>query len=197
MKLKSLVKSLPGWCTPEKAQRLFDLVIESNSQLTCELGVFGGRSFIPIALAHKRKRTGFALGFDAWKKEVSLEVTNSPENNKYWSKINYSEIYRDCISNIQVNEADCFCSLVRMRSQDAGPLMADNVIDILHQDSAHNVETITAELNLWVPKVKIGGYWVADDLLWDEARGGYAKLPEFGLEMIEDHHDWGIFKKTK
>ena len=85
MKLKSLVKSLPGWCTPEKAQRLFDLVIESNSQITCELGVFGGRSFIPLALAHKQKGTGFALGIDAWKKEASLEGTNSLENNEYWS----------------------------------------------------------------------------------------------------------------
>ena len=197
MKLKKIVESLPGWCTPEKAQRLFDLVIESNSQLTCELGVFGGRSFIPIALAHKRKRTGFALGFDAWKKEVSLEGTNSPENDKYWSKINYAEVYRKCIHDIQVNKVDGFCSLVRMRSQDVGLMMADNVIDILHQDSAHNVETITTELNLWVRKVRIGGYWVADDLLWGEAKMGYARLPEFGLEMIEDHHNWGIFKKTK
>ncbi|OGM22833.1 hypothetical protein A2961_01555 [Candidatus Woesebacteria bacterium RIFCSPLOWO2_01_FULL_39_21] len=197
MKLGKIVESLPGWCTPKKAQRLFDLVIESNSQITCELGVFGGRSFIPMALAHKQKGTGFALGIDAWRKEASLEGTNSPENNEYWSKINYIEVYRKCTHAIRVNEVDDFCSLIRMRSQDAGFLIADNVIDILHQDSAHNIETITAELNLWVPKVKIGGYWVADDLLWEEAKKGYAKLPEFGLEMIEDHHEWGIFKKTR
>ena len=152
MKLKSLVKSLPGWCTPEKAQRLLDLVIESNSQITCELGVFGGRSFIPLALAHKQKGTGFALGIDAWKKEASLEGTNSLENNEYWSKINYTKVYRQCIYDIQVNDVDDFCSLIRMRSQDAGFLIADNVIDILHQDSAHNIETITTELNLWIPK---------------------------------------------
>lgn len=195
IELDRIVKSLPGWCTPKKAQRLFDLVIDSNSQITCELGVFGGRSFIPLALAHKQKGTGFALGIDAWKKEVSVEGTNSPENDEYWSKINYTEIYRKCIYNIQLNEADGFCSLVRMRSQDAGFLIADNIIDILHQDSSHNVETITAELNLWVPKLKTGGYWIADDLLWEEAKKGYAKLPKFGLKMIEDHHEWGIFRK--
>ena len=197
MKLGKIVESLPGWCASEKAQRLFDLIVESNSQITVELGVFGGRSFIPMALAHKQKGTGFALGIDAWRKEVSLEGTNSPENNEYWSKINYTEVYRKCIHAIRVNEVDDFCSLIRMRSQDAGFLIADNVIDILHQDSAHNIETITAELNLWVHKVKIGGYWVADDLLWEEAKKGYAKLPEFGLEMIEDYHEWGIFKKIR
>ena len=195
--LDKIVESLPGWCTPKKAQRLFDLVIETNSQITCELGVFGGRSFIPMALAHKKKASGFALGIDAWRKEASLEGTNSPENNEYWSKINYTETYRRCIHDIQFNEVDDFCSLIRMRSQDAGYLIADNVIDILHQDSAHNVETIIVELNLWIPKVKIGGYWVADDLLWEEAKEGYAKLPEFGLEMTEDHREWGIFKKTR
>ncbi len=197
MKLGKIVESLPGWCTLEKAQRLFDLVTESNSQITCELGVFGGRSFIPMALAHKQKGTGFALGIDAWKKEAAIEGTNSPENNEYWSKINYTEVYRNCIRDIQANTADGFCSLIRMRSQDAGLLIADNVIDILHQDSAHNVETITSELKVWVSKVKIGGYWVADDLLWEEAKEGYAKLPEFGLEMIEDHHEWGVFKKIR
>lgn len=196
-RLKEIVELLPGWCTPEKAQRLFNLIIESDSQITCELGVFGGRSFIPMALAHKKKGTGFVLGIDAWKKEASLEGTNSFENNEYWSKINYTEVYRKCIYDIQVNDVDDFCSLIRMRSQEAGLLIADNVIDILHQDSAHNVETITAELNLWVPKVKTGGYWVADDLLWKEAKEGYAKLPDFGLEMVEDHHEWGIFRKIK
>ena len=123
MKWGEIVASLPGWCTPEKAQRLFDLVIESNAQFTCELGVFGGRSFIPLALAHKQKGTGFALGIDAWKKEVSLEGTNSLENNEYWSKIDYTEIYRTCIHDIQIHEVDDFCSLIRMRSQDAGHLM--------------------------------------------------------------------------
>jgi predicted O-methyltransferase YrrM len=37
-------EKIEGWCTREKADKLIQLVKESNPKLVVELGVFGGRS---------------------------------------------------------------------------------------------------------------------------------------------------------
>lgn len=191
------VETLPGWCTQEKAELLYNSVGRINSQISIELGVFGGRSLIPMALAHKQKGSGFAIGFDAYKGKVCAEGTNAEANNAWWMRQNMMEIYHNCIEAIEAHELGDFCSVVRMRSQDAGLLIKDNCVDILHQDSNHNWETILAEVILWIPKVKVGGLWIADDVLWTEAKDAYDKLPEYGLELINDFVDWRVYKKVK
>jgi len=195
--MREIVESLHGWCDEKKAQILFDLVKQSDSKVTIELGVFGGRSLIPMALAHKQKGTGFIIGFDAWKPEVATEGTNAPENDEFWRKLNHKEIYDSCQEGIFKYGVEDYCNTVRMKSRDAAVLIADNIVDVLHQDSNHNIETITEELSLWMPKLKLNGYWIADDTNWKEAVEGYAKLPDYGLELIKDFTSWQIWKKVK
>lgn len=196
--LHNIVNGLAGWCTEIKATRLYKLIKDTDSKLTIELGVFGGRSFIPMAIAHKEKGSGFVIGIDAWKASVATEGTNSPENDKYWREtVNYKYIYDQCQLAIYSNGLEDFCDTLRMKSQTAGLLMADNIVDVIHQDSGHNTEVITAELEIWIPKLKVGGYWVADDCDWRESQDGYAKLPSFGLELVEDHVKWQIWIKRK
>lgn len=195
--LKDIIEECQGWCTIQKAERLHRLIIESNSQLTVELGVFGGRSLAAFAKAHKEKNSGVVFGIDAWKAHVAIEGTNSPLNDEYWRNVNYTEIYNSCQNMIVKNSFDGICETIRMKSQQAAILFQDNSIDILHQDSGHNVETITEELKLWSPKVKNGGYWIADDTNWIEAVEGYSQLPKYGFELVEDYTEWQIWKKVK
>ncbi|MBI2809024.1 MAG: hypothetical protein HYX68_28910 [Planctomycetes bacterium] len=42
---------LEGWCTPEKAQMLAALIIDALPALCVEIGVHGGKSLIPQAMA--------------------------------------------------------------------------------------------------------------------------------------------------
>ena len=197
MSLQGVVESLHGWCTVEKAERLYQLIKESDSKLTVELGVFAGRSFIPMAIAHRDKQSGFAIGVDAWKAGVCIEGTNAEANNQYWKNVNYKEVYQSCINAIDQYDLKDYCDTLRMRSSQAGILFADNIIDVLHQDSNHNIETIIAELKLWSPKVKKGGYWIIDDCDWVEAVDGYKKIPDYGFQLVEDHIHWQIWRKIK
>lgn len=197
MTLTETVESLYGWCTPEKAARLHELIISSNSQFTVELGCFGGRSLLPMALAHKEKQSGFVIGIDAWKAEVCLEGTNSKENDEYWANVDYKLVYDNCRDAIDKHDLTDYCDTLRMRSQVCGTLFTDNIIDVLHQDSSHNPETILAEIEIWIPKLKVGGYWIADDTDWKETAFGYSKLPEYGLKLVENFDKWQIWKKVK
>jgi len=168
--LSLVINKLEGWCTESKANRIFDLIIETNSQFTVELGAFGGKSLIPMALAHKEKGSGFILGIDAWKADAAISAENAEANNEYWKRMDFKQIYRGCQKAIFENEVEDYCDTLRSRTDYASFIFADNTIDVLHEDSSHNTETIITELKHWIPKVKIGGYWIADDVLWVEAK---------------------------
>lgn len=191
----SHILPLSGWCTEEKMQRLYDLVTESDSMITVELGVFGGRSLFPMAIAHKDKDSGKAFGFDPYVKEACVEGTNDPKNDEWWQSVDLEGIYKDANDFIVTNHLENYCALIRERSDEAYKHFQDDTIDILHQDSNHNTETITKELELWIPKIKVGGYWINDDCDWKESQTGYAKLPDYGLELVEDFIKWQIWKK--
>ena len=186
-----------GWCTWEKANLIFKLVQESKSEISVELGTYAGRSLTAMACAHKDNQKGFIVGFDAYKNSVCVEGTNSPLNDKFWMEQDLNKIYRECIGSIEKYSLADYCSIVKMRSEEAGKVIKDNCIDVLHQDSNHNVETIIAELELWSPKVKTGGYWIADDVQWVEAKEAYAKIPDYGFDLIADHFEWHIYRKIK
>lgn len=202
MNLKQIVESLAGWCTPEKAQVLFDLVLKSDSQISLELGVFGGRSLIPMALAHQQKESGFVLGVDAWQKQASLEGdgaskegVSAKENDDWWAKVNYSEVYQNCLKAIEKNNLNGYCGTVKMRTLSVGLLIRDNSIDILHQDSNHSEEISCAEVELFHFKVKSGGYWISDDTDWDTTQKAQELLMSKGFECIDDFDSYRVYLK--
>lgn len=197
MNLTTIVEGLPGWCTPEKAQALFDLVIATDSQSTVELGVFGGRSLIPMALAHKQKGSGMITGIDPYAVEPSLEGTNHPANDEYWKSINYEQVYNNCKRALITNGVNEICWLLRSKSVTVANSYGDNSVDIIHQDSVHSKEVIIAELEAWSSKLKPGGYWIVDDTNWPETVEGYAELPNFGMELVTDYESWQIWKKKE
>lgn len=202
MNLNSIVNSLEGWCSAEKAQVLFDLVLKSDSQISCELGVFGGRSLIPIALAHKAKNSGFVLGIDAWTKEASVEGSGAfkdgvtaKENDEWWSKVNYPSIHAGCILAIDKYGVNDYCGTVRMRTLSVGLLIRDNSIDLLHQDSNHSEEVSCAEVEMYFPKMKDGSYWISDDTDWTTTQKSQELLQDKGFTLIADYGNYKVFRK--
>lgn len=60
-----------GWCTLEKAYALAAAVIMLRPSLVVEVGIWAGRSFVPMALALKQIGKGQIIGIDPWKAEES------------------------------------------------------------------------------------------------------------------------------
>ena len=189
-----------GWCDKAKAEKLYELTSEIATQerpCVVELGVFAGRSLFPMALALKRFGRGRIYAVETWDNITPLEGKNSTENNEWWSNVNMEFIKNEFYKSVNFLSLGDYVEVIKTKSYDAAIRFADQEISMLHQDSAHNEEVITKELEAWTPKIKLNGYWIVDDINWNETKSGYAKLPSFGFELVQEYETWAVYKKTK
>lgn len=185
---------LPGWCTQEKGKRMAALA--TGASLCVELGVFGGRGLVALALPLREQGFGRVHGIDPYTPAAALEGTNDPANEEWWGKLDYEGIFRVAQSAIDNVGLHNFAQIVRMLSREAVRSYADGSIDVLHQDSNHSEEVSCEEVSLWTPKVRVGGYWIFDDTNWPSTRRAQQALVAAGFEQLEDHGSWKVYRRT-
>jgi hypothetical protein len=181
LNLKEVVESLEGWCSPEKAEIMYNLILENKPELVVELGVFGGRSLVPMALAQFENGMGIIKGIDPWSADASLEGNHSKQSLGGWkgiSSVGYSNVYNRCLKALADHKLTN-CELIRMKSQNACGLFANNSIDILHQDGNHSEELTCMEVELYMPKLKSGGHWISDDVNFDTIKKSLKLIGEY------------------
>jgi hypothetical protein len=197
-------ESIEGWCTKEKALKLMEIINifpteNASTTLIVELGVFGGKSLLPMAIVAKRKfqTAASVIGIDAWSAPASLEGSNDEANDDWWSKINYDDIYKYTTDlMIKYNVSD-IVELWRNKSENVVDQFKDASIDLLHQDSNHSEEISTMEVNLYSPKIKRGGFWVFDDANWSTTKKAQDLLVSKGFKEIYAEKDgcWKVYRK--
>ena len=135
-----------------------------------EIGVFGGSSLIPQALAMKHNNDGIVVGIDPWTHDAALEDMETDESREWWSKINLNEIYENFIRQLKNYEVDSFCKIHRDKSENVINEFKNESIDILHIDGNHCEKISYQDSVNYFPKVKKGGYIFFDDIFWSEDR---------------------------
>ena len=183
-------ESIQGWCTREKAIKMMEHIPE-NATLCVELGVWGGRSLLPIA----KKCRGDVYGIDAWNISASLEGKNDPLNDQWWSTVNYKDMYLYAQRLMDHHSCD-HVKLLRMKSSEAVKLFDDNSIDFLHQDSNHSELTSCMEVELYHSKVKPGGYWCFDDTNWETTKNAQLLLISKGYTETYNEGSWKLFVRN-
>lgn len=186
---------LHGWTSVDKGARMAELVVAAASRRSVELGVFGGRGTISLAIGHEVLGTGEVLAVDPWERAASLEGGNAPENDDWWGKLDHDEIYRSFIRALADTGVERWCRVLRERSAEAVRRVADGSVDVLHQDSNHSEAISTAEVEQWTPKIASGGLWIADDTDWATTQRAQARLGELGFALVEDHAQWKVFRR--
>ena len=189
---------MEGWCTPQKAKRMAVLVARANARRCVELGVFGGRSLVAMALT-QRHVLGYGTtdGIDPYSVKASLEGSNDAANDEWWAKLDYQEILRGARAAIARLDLGDVARLYLERSQDAVDRYPDGSIDVLHVDSNHSVEVSCAEVETWHRKVRPGGYWIADDTNYSTLLLAQERLKGKGYQMIEDYESWRVYRREE
>lgn len=159
--------NIPGWCCQGKAERMMDLVYEVKPEICVEIGVFGGSSIYPTASALKFLNQGTIYAIDSWSKLDCLEGYASDDTNYlWWNSINLENIYLDFMNMLDRFELSPYCMVMRTTGLKALDQFADESIDILHIDGNHTEDVALTDAQIYLPKVKKGGYIWFDDVNW-------------------------------
>lgn len=197
----SYMQQLDGWCSDAKASFLINTILKNQPEVVVEIGVFGGKSLVPMAYALKMNQKGKIYGIDPWETFHSLAYMSDESNRTYWQNIDHSEIMQKLVQKISQFDLQNQILLIKKSSQEAEPI---NSIDLLHIDGNHSEEASYLDITKWVPLVKKGGWIILDDLNWNE-NGVYTQTKSIDYlntnctKIIESHNSidgsWGVWMK--
>jgi hypothetical protein len=173
-----VLPQLQGWCTPQKAFAEAALITDNKLMVAVEIGVFGGSSLLPKALA-MRETGGRVYGIDPWHVVACEDDDNGKANNEWWAKVDLNAIHNGCVAKLWELGLNDRAVLIRGQSQDCHGLFG--AIDLLEIDGNHSETASCRDVELYLPKVRKGGYIVFDDYDWVSTRKA--------AEMIERECD--------
>jgi predicted O-methyltransferase YrrM len=156
---------LHGWCSHEAASFFIDLIFKTKPHVIVEIGVWGGKSLVPMALALKANQQGIIYGIDPWSSSDSVQWVMEEVNRDFWSRADHDWVYRDLQQKLTQFDLQAEVKIIRATSEDAPPIHG---IDILHIDGNHSDPASYLDVTKWVPLVKSGGWIIFDDMRWFE-----------------------------
>lgn len=193
------MNQVEGFCSESKACVLVDMILKQKPEIVVEIGVWGGKSLIPMASAVSANRKGVVYGIDPWSNEESLVGVTSDANKSYWSLANHEAVLQSLIQKIGEFGLMPWVRLIRATSEKAPPI---SDIDLLHIDGNHSDETSYLDVTKWGPLVKRGGFIVFDDIGWFEngvpTNARAVEWLDTHCEKVCEFSDsctWGIWKK--
>ena len=190
---------LHGWCSNEKAAFLMDLIFKHKPQTIVEIGVWGGKSLLPMATALKANGRGVIYGIDPWDSKESVQWVVEEVNRHFWEYADHTSVYLHLLSKVSELELQNQIVLIKNTSEGAPPIYG---IDMLHVDGNHSDHTSYRDVIKWVPFMNSGGIIIFDDMKWFE-HGDFTTaraskwLDENCIKFAEftDICTWGVWIK--
>ena len=199
-KIAAIVPTLQGWCTVEKAQWLAQWIVEHRCVNVVEIGVFGGRSLIPMAMAMEhldqpgRIWLGHVSGIDPYSNLVAEADEKDEANRNWWKTVDLASIRKGVEQAIVAHRLGSIVDLLFCTSEHAVANFADDMVDLVHVDGSHNEAASTWDVRLWWPKVRPGGIMVMDDTDWAQVKSARQLAASMG-KLVHHNEKWEVFQK--
>ena len=182
----------PGFCAKEKVWFMYELSKSLNQDLVVEVGVYGGRTLLPMALGSRKAQV---VGIDAWRSEECLRGEKD-EYAETWRVHDFESVYRTAKRDIESEGLGI--QIIRGDHLVVVNNFPDNSIDLLHEDANHSPTIIRKSMDAWIPKVKTGGTIVWDDPGWGNGWDVVRYVREdCGLELIESRSGYDVLRKVR
>jgi predicted O-methyltransferase YrrM len=188
--VKRLLAEVPHWCSLEKAEWIYNKVIETNPQIVVEIGVYGGGSFFAFAFAMKKFNRwcrGSLIGIDPWCVDAAMQGIGDDDAKK----IDFDKIYEDFMARRYRERLQYFTFIRRDKACNIDDIR-DKTIDILHVDGNHSFESVVKDLMLYLPRMKENGIIIIDDINWPTVASALEQFPN--LKQTENHTTWGVYE---
>ena len=164
LKTEVILALTNSWCSAEKINLLMDLTLLIHPQVCVEVGAFTGSSILPVASTLKYLNSGKIFAVDAWSNTEAIKHLASNDPNKmWWSQVDMEAIHNSFKELIHTWSLESFCTEVRKSSEQAiYDIPAE--IDFLHLDGDYSETGALRDVELYLPKVKSGGYILLSNL---------------------------------
>ena len=188
-----------GGCSVAKAAVLAELITTHGLDTAVEIGVYRGRSFIPLALAMRAQGHGRAFGVDPYAVEpamqhddhgIPLDVIHAFVRDSDWDGIWQS--VEEAIDREHVRD---FAELLRTTSLNAASRFAPGQLGLVHIDGNHDRDSVESDISTWLPRIRPGGFLVLDDASWDSVSPSMRALSashELILNVDDKHGLLGV-----
>lgn len=185
-----------GWCSNEKSNKIIDYTLEvCKNQLNpicVEVGVYGGKSLFPFALALKKLNKGIVYGIDPWENKDALVGYDHPSHQQFWGNIDLHRMYNICVHGINELSINDYVSLLRVSSDNSEEIKD---ISILHIDGQHTDQLIR-DINKFAVHVIENGYCLVDDVEWsEETKKSISLMKNLGFEQIDEINGCYVYVK--
>jgi predicted O-methyltransferase YrrM len=168
--LMTAVTALEGWCSPQKSLLLYSLARAHKPQTVVEIGIYGGRSIVPIAAALKDNGVGQVYGIETWSGSAAVSYRTNIANDFWWQNIDFSKLKGDFLQFVVQHQLQDTIRVVEAASDRCGGLF--DRIDMLHIDGGHSTYGAAQDVVNYVSKVPSGGIIVYDDINWPSTAAG-------------------------
>lgn len=183
-----------GWVSLNKAGCLIDYVDEIcknvEDPVCVEIGIFAGKSVLPVSLELKRNYRGKVYAIDPWTNEEATRGYDGP-HYEYWSQINLQEKFQIFTTMINEFELNDYIEIIKEPSDTAPDI--DN-INLLHIDGQHTDQALR-DVKKYASKIVLNGYCVVDDVEWGEVGNVPNLLEKMGFIHVHSVDGTVIFKK--
>jgi predicted O-methyltransferase YrrM len=169
-RIDDCIAKLEGWCTREKGYDLCRLVLTNNCRTVVEIGVFGGRSMIPMAFAVQYLGTGTVIGIEPFQNTIAVETPTGELNDAWWTRVDFIEPKKTLYRYIAEHNLAGYTKMIELSSDQAVAAFAagraEASIDLLHIDGSHATAQALRDVTNWSPLLSASGIVVIDDINW-------------------------------
>jgi hypothetical protein len=179
---------IPGWFYNPKFYEQIVYMLPSNAKIV-EVGTWKGRS--TCCMAELIKTSGKNIKFYA---VDTFEGSNESIHKTLITELK-TDLYSEFIKNLKFCEVDNIVVPMRMTSKEASKSFEDESLDFVMLDGAHDYDSVLADIQSWLPKVKKGGMLAGDDYGGDWLGVTKAVNESFGDKIKVINGIWYIIKK--
>lgn len=175
-------KNIQNWFDYE---RVFKQAVDTakDGDLFVEIGVWkgGSTSFMGVEIVNSNKK-------------IKFDAIDSFNGSKEHGDVS-DWLYKEASENLKPLTDTGIVNLIKGYSLDVVNNYEDNSIDFCFIDASHEYEDVKADIEAWLPKVKIGGILAGHD--YDVAWQGVVKAVDevLGKENITNIGSSFIYKK--
>lgn len=194
-KIEEVYPSITGWCSLQRAEELACMVVALRPNLSCCVGVWGGRETIVMALAHQAIGCGKVLAVDPWAAAASVQGQDGA-NEAWWAEQAKHDVVYDAFI-AKVNELGLNGWIDIRRNRSDGIVVPPN-ISVIVIDGNHGPQAVE-DVQRYTPSVPIGGFVYFDDLHWS---GGHVEKAaelavQLGFQKLHSRDTGAFFQRVR